>query len=73
MRYEVYTVLMRLPPTVKAFTVTNPDGSYTTFVNDLLSREAQKEACDHELEHIEDGDFDSLLPADVIERFAHGV
>ena len=64
-----------LPARVKAFTVCKDD-CYTIVVNSILSRRQQLREIEHELSHIRHGDFDSPLPADLIEvharRRSHG-
>lgn len=58
-----------LPGSVKSF-VREKDGDYTIVLNSRLSREAQKAACKHEMEHLDNEDFQK---ADVqqIEKTAH--
>ena len=58
-----------LPGSVKSF-VREKDGYYTIVLNARLNRETQKEACKHEMEHIDKADFQK---ADVqqIEKTAH--
>lgn len=62
----IRTVLYNLPPRISGFTV-RKDGDFTIFLNARHCWEDQKETYDHELEHIENGDFDSALSADAIE------
>lgn len=69
--YGVYTYTYPLPGSIRAFTVNNNDDTYTIVINDSLSRECQLKAYQHEIEHIENGDFDSELTADEIEHNAH--
>lgn len=35
----------------------NPDGSFSIYINSNLSQERQKQALDHELDHIRNNDF----------------
>lgn len=58
-----------LPGSVKSF-VKEKDGDYTIVLNARLNRETQQEACKHEMEHLDNEDFQK---ADVqkIEKTAH--
>mgnify|MGYP001161896812 CR=1 FL=1 len=57
----------KLPYTVEALCTCNIDDSHTIIVNDRLSPERQKEVVLHELEHIENDDFNNGLSIDKIE------
>ena len=46
----------------------NPDGSFSIYINSNLSQERQKEALEHELEHIEDNDFYNGVPVEEIDN-----
>lgn len=45
----------------------NPDGSFSIYINSNLSQEMQKEALDHELDHIRNNDFYNGKPIQEIE------
>lgn len=47
----------------------NPDGSFSIYINSNLSQERQKEALDHELDHIRNNDFYNGIPIEEIEDF----
>ena len=70
-RYGLYVYTYPLPGGVKAFTVNNGDDTYSVVINDLLDREGKMKAYQHEIEHIERGDFDCEQSADEIESRAH--
>ena len=53
----VNTVLKDMPAKIRAFTIANPDMSYTIIVNSRLNQERQQEAYRHELKHIQGKDF----------------
>lgn len=59
-----------LPGRIKAFTVLK-DGYYTIVINSALSLEQQLKEYEHEMCHIKSGDYESKLPADMIEVYAH--
>lgn len=65
------TVLCDLPTTIGGFVVHNQDDSCTVVLNSKLTWEDNMESYIHELKHLEEGDLESLLPADVIEKFSH--
>ena len=46
-----------LPAGVRAFTIPDSAGDYNVYINDALSSEQQKRSFDHEVCHIENGDF----------------
>ncbi len=60
---------INLPVTTKGMTVQDGDGFYNIYINANLSAYAQKEAIQHELRHVQRGDFDnkkSLLEAETM-------
>lgn len=71
----IRVVLQDLPVTIRAFTVYyfDEDGMvyYTIFINSRLSETMQCAAYDHEIQHINNNDFDSMLPADKLEVMRH--
>lgn len=67
----IITRFMDLPTSIKAFSRSNADGSYTVILNSCLCREQQEEGYRHEVEHIKKGDFDALDDADEIEMIRH--
>ena len=69
---EIRTVIAKLPPRIRAYTVLM-DGYYTIVLNDDLSPQAKHRACQHELVHIENGDFERSVSADLLEVRAHGI
>ena len=44
---------------------------YTIVINENLSEEARERTFNHEISHIERGDFESDIPIDEIERMRH--
>lgn len=67
----IYSRYADLPTHIKAFTVKDKDGFYTIVLNQNLSFEQQEKSYAHEMEHINNGDFDSLLNADKLESIHH--
>lgn len=53
---NVFIRLADLPETVKAITVPSCDG-FNVYVNSKYTCEVQKEACQHEIEHIQQNHF----------------
>ena len=46
----------------------NDDGTYSVYINALLSEDRQRKALKHELDHIINGDFYNEKPIEEIER-----
>lgn len=67
---EVRTVVVPMPTTIKAYTVYYED-CYTIVLNDNISYEQKRKSYLHEMEHIENNDFDKKCSADLIEFMAH--
>ena len=59
-----------LPASIKAYTVSCPDDTYTIVLNSRHSYEQLLISYSHELKHIENGDFEKDN-ADMIELSAH--
>lgn len=51
--------LVKLPPAVRGTTVTDEDGNYNVYINKNLNYETQIKVFEHELAHIQNGDFGS--------------
>ena len=63
--------LVDLPHGIKGFTRKNDDGSYTMLINARLSSEMQIQTYDHEIRHIENGDYDRAKEIDRLEYDRH--
>ena len=59
---------MKMPLTIRAFTVPDENGDYNIYINSDLSDEAKEEALKHEKLHIENNDFSSSELARTIEK-----
>lgn len=68
---EIYTTLTDLPTTIYSFVRQNHDGSYTVVLNARLSAEDRLRHYRHEIDHIENCDFEKEETADEIEAYAH--
>lgn len=73
MTLDVNVVLADLPGTISAYTVANPDFSYTVVLNSRLNYERQQKAYKHEIDHIENGDYDKKCSVDLLECYAHAL
>ena len=71
MNQDVNTILADLPCSIAAYTISNADTSYTIVLNSRLNHERLMEAYLHELDHINNGDYDKRCSADLIEFYAH--
>lgn len=70
---DVNVVLADLPGTISAYTVANPDLSYTIVLNSRLNYERQQKAYQHEINHIKNGDYDRKCSVDLLECYAHAL
>ena len=68
--YQINIRIMPLPGKIQSFVVYKDD-FYTIVVNECLNQNARMRAYRHELDHIENGDFESDLPTGMIEIRAH--
>ena len=60
-----------LPATVKGATGRSRSGAHTVVINSDLTEAEQAAAFTHEMLHIWYGDFDSMAPAEQVERQRH--
>ena len=66
--------LKDLPCTIRGFTVYCYDEGqawFTIFINSHMSAEMQCDTYDHEIAHIESGDFDCMQKVDRVEYVRH--
>lgn len=62
-----------LPFKVHGMTVQDENGFYNIYINREQTNEIQREAYDHEIEHIMRHDFDrSVLPLEIVESMLGG-
>lgn len=54
---DYFVRMIDLPRTVNGVTLPNDDGSFDVFINSALPEEEQKEALEHEIEHIRQDHF----------------
>lgn len=71
MTLDVNVLLADMPGTIPAYCVANSDLSFTIVLNARLNYEQQLLAYHHEMQHIENGDYDKKCSADLIECYAH--
>lgn len=62
-----------LPVTIKGLTIRTTDNEdfYCILLNGKLGQNALNKAYDHEMQHIDNNDFDSMYTADQIESLRH--
>lgn len=63
--------LVDLPARIDGMTLRNADGSFTILINAGLSSIAQCRAYDHEMNHINNHDYDQMYDVDDLERIRH--
>lgn len=68
--YQINIRILPLPGKIQSFVVYKDD-FYTIVVNECLNDAARMKAYRHELDHIENGDFESDLSTGMIEIRAH--
>lgn len=73
MTQDVNVYLADMPATIPAYSVSNPDFSYTIVLNSRLNYEQQLKAYHHEMLHIENGDYHKSCTVDIIECYAHAL
>lgn len=59
---EIIIRYVGLPPSIKAYTLTDSNDDYNIYVNSALSSIRQQQAVDHELRHIKADHFYSDSP-----------
>ena len=69
---DYYVRLVELPRRVEGVTVPNNDGSFSVYINSLLSDTQRQIVLDHELEHIRKEHFYIDIPVERMERQADG-
>ena len=68
MKENIYIRKIKLPMSVRAFTIPDAQGDYNIYINEALSDEQQYKSLFHEEMHIENGDFYKDESAAVLER-----
>ncbi len=58
---------MKMPLTIRAYTVPDANGDFNIYLNEALSEEAKKKSLEHEKKHITRNDFSSKLSVKFIE------
>ena len=59
---------MKMPLTIRAFTIPDANGDFNIYINESLSDEAKEKSLAHEKRHIERGDFQKTTFARIIEQ-----
>ncbi len=67
LNYTIFIREIKMPATVRAFTVPDEDGNFNVYINECLSEEAKRKSLDHEKMHISRDDFIAEAPARLIE------
>lgn len=64
-------LLVDLPHGIRGFARKNYDCRYTILITAGLNSEMQVQTCDHEIRHINDGDYDRIPEVDRLEYKRH--
>lgn len=67
----IQVFIIDMPSFVDGITVKNDDDSYTILINAGLSAVGQCEAYDHEMDHINNNDFEHFYDINEIELIRH--
>ncbi len=59
---------IKMPLTIRAFTIPDANGDFNIYINENLSNEAKKKSLAHEKYHIENNDFQKNEFARIIEE-----
>lgn len=70
---DYFVRLIDLPPRVRGITVPNDDGTFSIYINAMLSSPMQRKAYDHEVRHIVLDHLYQDRPIEDIESEADGV
>jgi len=67
---NIRTILVDLPVDVKGYTIC-VDDFYTIIINSKLSNTQRQKSYQHEMDHIQQNDFESKNSAGLIEVYSH--
>lgn len=70
---HIQVIITDLPCSVRGFTIHDGFENYTIFINAKLNIEMQKKTYDHEIAHIDNHDFDSMISVNELEQQRHAV
>ena len=67
---DFFVRLVPFPAGVKphGMVMPNDDGTFSIYLDARVTHERQKVSCDHEIKHIENGDFWNEKPIEIIEN-----
>jgi len=65
---DIAVRIVNLPHTVKGFVSPSPDGTYNIYLNARCSYEHQRKTLKHELDHLQNDDFETDKPVAEIEE-----
>jgi len=63
--------LVSLPSQIRAMTSEDSNGDYNIYINGNLALEAQQKAYEHELKHIDNGDYEKVVDINTSECRIH--
>jgi hypothetical protein len=67
MMIDIITREIKMPMTYQGFIKVDPDGIFNIYINEDMPDWIKRRALDHEIEHAQNGDFESNLPVELIE------
>lgn len=69
---HIRVMLIDLPHSVKGFTVRIDVDCYDIYINARMGSNIQRDTYDHEIEHINNHDFDKMYSVDELEMLRQG-
>lgn len=70
---NIIVIYKDMPARIKSFVMPDGFGNYTIVLNSCLSFEQNRISTQHEIEHIERGDYDNIQNVDVLEYYRHNI
>ena len=64
---SIFVRAVKMPITLRAFTLPDADGNFNIYINEALSDEAKKKSLEHEKRHIKRIDFSYSGSAGLVE------
>ena len=62
-----------MPTRIRSFVLPDNFGNYMVVLNSRLSHEQNLKSMQHEIEHIEKGDYENIHNVDVLEFYRHNI
>lgn len=70
---NIIVIYKDMPAKIKSFVMPDGLGNHTIVLNSCLSHEQNLISMQHEIEHIERGDYDNVQNVDILEHYRHNI